>query len=438
MASKPVVTQQARGVEIAGGGRKQKIPLGKGNNRKALGDIGNLVPVQAIDGKPKQEFSRPLTRSFCAQLLSNAQAAAASENIKKPDPKVVNGPAEKKGVVPAKPTQKKVNAKPKTDIAREVSPEQKEDTRKEKNASQKTSRRKAQTLTLVLTARSKDACGLINKSSDPIVNIDIEDVDNHLAMVDYVEDLYKFYKLEENSSHIHDYMGKQTDINERMRAIIVDWMIEVHYKFGLRPETLYLTINIVDRFLSMKVVPRRELQLVGIGAMLIASKYEELWAPEVADFVSISDMAYTGEQILAMEKAILGKLEWSLTVPTPYVFLVRFIKASMADQKESQMENLAFFMAEIGLMNYVAIMYCPSMLAASAVYAARCTLSKSPFWNETLKFHTGYSEVQLMDCAKLLVKFHSVAVVSKLKGAYKKYSDPEYGAVALLPPAKSF
>ncbi|XP_042480144.1 G2/mitotic-specific cyclin-1-like [Macadamia integrifolia] len=72
MASKPVVTQQAR--EIAEGG-KQKIPLGKGKNRKALGDIGNLVPVQVIDGKQKEEFSRPLTRSFCAQLCSKAQAA---------------------------------------------------------------------------------------------------------------------------------------------------------------------------------------------------------------------------------------------------------------------------------------------------------------------------------------------------------------------------
>ncbi|XP_043707900.1 G2/mitotic-specific cyclin S13-7-like isoform X2 [Telopea speciosissima] len=433
MASKPVVTQQVRA--IAGGGGKQKIPLGIRNNRKALEDIGNLVTVPVIDGKPKQEFSRPLTRSFCAQLLANAQPDAA-ENIKKPAAKVVNGAVEKKGAVPAKPARKKVNTKPKPDIAREVSPEHKEDTRKEKIASQKTSRRKAQTLTAILTARSKAACGLVNKSSDPIINIDTADVDNHLAMVDYVEDLYKFYKLEENSSHIQDYMGMQPDINEKMRAIIVDWLIEVHCKFELRPETLYLTINTVDRFLSKKVIPRRELQLVGIGAMLIASKYEELWAPEVADFVSISDMAYTGEQILAMEKAILGKLEWNLTVPTPYVFLVRFIKAAMADQKEIQIENLAFFMAEIGLMNYVAIMYCPSMLAASAVYAARCTLNKSPFWNETLKFHSGFSETQLMDCAKLLAKFHSVALESKLKGAYKKYSNPDYGAVALLPPAK--
>lgn len=76
-------------------------------------------------------------------------------------------------------------------------------------------------------------------------------------------------------------MNSQPEINEKMRAILVDWLIEVHNRFELMPETLYLTINLVDRFLSAKAVPRRELQLVGIGAMLIACKYEEIWAPEV-------------------------------------------------------------------------------------------------------------------------------------------------------------
>lgn len=76
-------------------------------------------------------------------------------------------------------------------------------------------------------------------------------------------------------------MNSQPDINSKMRAILIDWLVEVHRKFELMPESLYLTINIVDCYLSMKVVSRRELQLVGIGSMLIACKYEEIWAPEV-------------------------------------------------------------------------------------------------------------------------------------------------------------
>lgn len=126
-------------------------------------------------------------------------------------------------------------------------------------------------------------------------------------------------------------MDSQPEVNENMRAILVDWLVDVHTKFELSPETFYLTINIIDRFLAVKIVPRKELQLVGISAMLIASKYEEIWAPEVNDFVCLSDRAYTHGQILIMEKKILGKLEWTLTVPTLYVFLVRFIKASLPD-----------------------------------------------------------------------------------------------------------
>lgn len=90
----------------------------------------------------------------------------------------------------------------------------------------------------------------------------------------------------------------------------------------------------MDRFLAVKRLARKELQLLGISAMLTASKYEEIWAPEVNDFVCLSDRAYSNEQILRMEKVILGKLEWTLTVPTPYVFLVRFIKASYPNDQQ--------------------------------------------------------------------------------------------------------
>jgi hypothetical protein len=91
---------------------------------------------------------------------------------------------------------------------------------------------------------------------------------------------------------------KQTDINEKMRAILVDWLIEVHYKFKLMPETLFLTVNLIDRFLEKIDVVRTKLQLVGVTAMLIACKYEEIYAPEVRDFVYITDKAYTREEIL--------------------------------------------------------------------------------------------------------------------------------------------
>ncbi|KAM1748222.1 hypothetical protein ACFX12_009237 [Malus domestica] len=471
MASRAVVVpQQARGeaaVAERGGGRplkKNVVAAGDGRRRTALGDIGNVV----IDGKP----NRPVTRSFCAQLLANAQAAAAAQNnkkqiglnVKRDAPVVVDGvkraevPKEvaavaqkkvnavvdgvKRAEVPkevAAAAQKKVNVN--QPIAREVKATEEESNLTAKAVNKKkeadgTSRKKAPTYTSVLTARSKAACGVTDKpkSHNNIVDIDANDAGNELAAVEYIEDMYKFYKLVENENRPHDYMDSQPEINENMRAILVDWLVDVHTKFELSPETFYLAINIIDRFLAVKIVPRKELQLVGISAMLIASKYEEIWAPEVNDFVCLSDRAYTHSQILIMEKKILGKLEWTLTVPTLYVFLVRFIKASIPDH---QMENMVYFLAELATMHYTTTMYCPSMIAASAVHVAKCTLNKSPVWSETLKLHTGFSEPQLRDCSKLLASLHAMATKSKLQGVYSKYSNSEHGAVALLPPAKA-
>nr|AFK34233.1 unknown [Lotus japonicus] len=439
MASRPVVPQQPRGDAVVGGGKQQpkKNGAAAGRNRRALGDIGNLDPVRGIEVKP----NRPITRSFCAQLLANAQAAVAAENNKKqacpnvagpPAPVAAPGVAVAKREAP-KPVTKRVTGKPKPVVeVIEISPD--EQIKKEKSVQKKKEDSKKKTLTSVLTARSKAACGLTNKPKEEIVDIDASDVDNELAAVEYIEDIYKFYKMVENESRPHCYMASQPEINEKMRAILVDWLIDVHTKFELSLETLYLTINIVDRFLAVKTVPRRELQLVGISSMLMAAKYEEIWPPEVNDFVCLSDRAYSHEQILVMEKIILGRLEWTLTVPTPFVFLTRFIKASVPDEGVT---NMAHFLSELGMMHYDTLMYCPSMIAASAVYAARCTLNKSPAWNETLKLHTDYSEEQLMDCARLLVSFHCTVGNGKLRVVFRKYSDPERGAVAVLPPAKN-
>ncbi|XP_021717116.1 G2/mitotic-specific cyclin S13-7-like [Chenopodium quinoa] len=421
-----------------GGGVEQKNVQagGERKNRTALGDIGNVVTARGGGGgaavgivKP-QAINRPLTRSFCAQLVANAQAVA--QKNKKQGVQVVDvnvGGARKAGV--PGPAQKKVQENKKTQVDSKTPSGH---GKVEHKAAPK--KKKSPTLTSFLTARSKEACGLSKKPQELVVNIDEGSIQDELAVVEYVEDIYNFYKIAEAESRVRDYMDSQPDVNEKMRSILVDWLIEVHYKFELRQETLYLTINIIDRFLSMKVVPRKELQLVGIASMLIACKYEEIWAPEVNDFVQISDKAYMREQVLAMEKTILGNLEWYLTVPTPYMFLTRYVKASVS--ANSELENMSYFFSELGMMNYATtIKYPPPLLAASSVYAARCTLNSSPSWTETLKHYTGYSENQLMECARLLVSFHMAAPENRLRAVYKKFSKPDNGAVALRSPAKS-
>lgn len=75
---------------------------------------------------------------------------------------------------------------------------------------------------------------------------------------------------------------------------------QVHHKFDLRKETLFLTVNLIDRFLAKQSVVRKELQLVGLVAMLLACKYEEVSVPVVDDFVFISDKAYRRKEVLQM------------------------------------------------------------------------------------------------------------------------------------------
>ena len=85
------------------------------------------------------------------------------------------------------------------------------------------------------------------------------------------------------------YMEKQKHLTWRMRGILVDWMIEVHSKFRLLSETLFLAVNIVDRFLSKRIVGMDRLQLVGVTALFIAAKYEEVMAPSIQNFIYVVD-----------------------------------------------------------------------------------------------------------------------------------------------------
>mmetsp|Transcript_14285 Transcript_14285/g.23492 ORF Transcript_14285/g.23492 Transcript_14285/m.23492 type:complete len:352 (+) Transcript_14285:518-1573(+) len=266
-------------------------------------------------------------------------------------------------------------------------------------------------------------------------DIDSADHENPLAVTEYVNDIFSYwFRVEPDTQVAPNYMLIQTDINDKMRAILIDWLVEVHLKFKLMPETLFLTHNLIDRFLSKKVVTRKNLQLVGVTAMLLASKYEEIWAPEVRDFVYISDKAYTREQILEMEKQMLNTLGFHLTVPTPYQFMSRFFKAAKADK---QFQLLASFIVESSLPDYSMLKYPGSLLAASAVYVAMRTLGKGEgpdvVWGDVMEAHTRYTEEDIRPCANAMARLQRKSATASLSAVHKKYSNPKFMEVARLP-----
>lgn len=162
-------------------------------------------------------------------------------------------------------------------------------------------------------------------------------------------------------------MNEQPKLNATMRAILIDWLVEVHMKFRLLPETLYLCVNTIDRYLSVEVIERSKLQLVGVTALLVACKYEEIYPPEIRDCVYVTDRAYTRQEVLDTEFKIVDKLKYKMSVPTGHSFLRRFLYITKATDLQRTGAN--YYMERI-LQEYSFLKYRPSEIAAACVCLA--------------------------------------------------------------------
>ncbi|XP_034211893.1 putative cyclin-B3-1 isoform X2 [Prunus dulcis] len=258
----------------------------------------------------------------------------------------------------------------------------------------------------------------------------IDDDCNQLEVSDYVDEIYQYYWVSENPP-LENFMLIQADITPHMRGILVNWLIEVHFKFELMQETLYLMVTLLDQYLSQVTIKKDEMQLVGLTALLLASKYEDFWHPRVKELISISAESYTRDQVLRMEKLMLKKLKFRLNAPTPYVFMLRFLKAA---QSEPKLEHLAFYLIELCLVEYEASRFKPSLLCAAALYVARCTLQITAAWTPLLCKHARYDVSQIRDCAEMILKVQKVARVGRLKVTYEKYMRPDLSGVAAIKP----
>jgi G2/mitotic-specific cyclin 1/2 len=209
---------------------------------------------------------------------------------------------------------------------------------------------------------------------EEVPDLDKEDADDPLMVSEYVVEIFEYLKqLEITTMANPDYMDNQTELEWKMRGILVDWLLEVHTRFRLLPETLFLAVNIIDRFLSAKVVQLDRLQLVGVTAMFIASKYEEVLSPHVQNFRHVADDGFTEEEILSAERFVLAALNYDLSYPNPMNFLRRISKA---DNYDIQTRTLGKYLLEIGCLDHRFLAYPPSQVAAAAMYLARLVLER--------------------------------------------------------------
>uniref|UniRef100_A0A8B9NHG7 Cyclin B2 n=1 Tax=Accipiter nisus TaxID=211598 RepID=A0A8B9NHG7_9AVES len=275
--------------------------------------------------------------------------------------------------------------------------------------------------------------------SDVLLNnvedIDSEDWGNPQLCSDYVKDIYLYLReLEVQQSVRPHYLDGKT-INGRMRAILVDWLVQVHSRFQLLPETLYMCVAVMDRFLQSHPVTRKRLQLVGVTALLVASKYEEIFSPDIADFVYITDNAYTSSEIREMEIMILKELNFNLGRPLPIHFLRRASKAGEADAKQ---HTLAKYLMELTLIDYDMVHHRPSEIAAAALCLSQKILGHNK-WGIKQQYYTGYTEDNLVMTMKHMAK-NVVKVNEKLTkyiAVKNKYASSKLLMISTIPELSS-
>jgi cyclin-A len=278
--------------------------------------------------------------------------------------------------------------------------------------------------------------------------------DEHVLMscIEFRDDILEYMRtMEIQNRPKPNYMRKQQDINASMRSILIDWLVEVSEEYKLNQETLYLAVNYTDRFLSQMSVLRGKLQLVGTACMYIASKYEEITPPDVAEFVYITDDTYTRKQVLRMEHLLLKVLDFHMSTPTINSFIIHFINTIKFNNEPNKQRNyrhlqyckhnnnepsFAFecmvrYAAELTLIDCDTFLnYLPSQIAASAVYIAMLSFKKQ--WTKQIADTIGYSFdlSELKPCICHMYKALREVKKHPQQAIFEKYKQSKYKSVA--------
>jgi len=268
-----------------------------------------------------------------------------------------------------------------------------------------------------------------------VSNVDLYDHSDPQLCSDNVRSIYIYLRNLECAQPIKDDFLKGSSVSAKMRAVLVNWLAEVHEQFKLLQETLYLSIAVLDRYLSVEGlrVKRQKLQLIGVASMFIASKYEEMYTPEIGDFVYITDNSCSASDIRNMEINILKALNFDLGRPLGLHFLRRNSKAG---DVSAEQHNFAKFALEASFTEYSLSHILPSKLAAAALLLALRVMAESPtfdcVWTANLHFYSGYDVTAVKQISSKLALLLLGLENSKFKTIYTKYMSKSRMSVAKL------
>ena len=270
--------------------------------------------------------------------------------------------------------------------------------------------------------------------------INIDHITNKQIPKDYVNIIYYNLLKEEKEGIIHkpiyNYMDDQNEINEQMRSILIDWIIDVHYKFGFSDETLFMTVLIIDRYSTIRQISRLKLQLLGITALMISCKHEEIDLPKIDDFLYITDNAYTKQEMVKMENDILRALDFALLFPSPIKF---FEYLSINFNFSKKLHFMGKYLMESFLIDIKNIKYKASVISCACAYIVMKFFKiegyqesynkKFYILNENEDLPLGHG---VKDCAQDICVLVDNIENSNYLACFKKYSKDEFEKVSLI------
>ena len=177
---------------------------------------------------------------------------------------------------------------------------------------------------------------IINNKSPSLISVTYEEFGKNMPAFEYLNDIWDSFIEKEkfNNYSLDEIVNIQTDIKDTMRCILIDWIISLQNKFFHKSNTLFLTINLIDRYISKKPIHRTKFQLLGVTSLFIAYKYEEIYMKNINEFVDLTARAFDKTEILNMEKILIDLVEFNLDLPLSNDFFDLLSTVYKFDKKE--------------------------------------------------------------------------------------------------------
>ena len=230
----------------------------------------------------------------------------------------------------------------------------------------------------------------------------------------------------ENESPIDlKFLSKQSEFTFKHRAILIDWIHSTHKRFKLQAETLFLSINILDRYCTCRSIRISQLQLLGLTVLFLSAKYEEIYAPELNSLLKSIDCVFLKEQVATLEKDILFALDYSITKPTSLKFFIR--NAELIGTR-GNIYSFGLYLLELAFDHKI-VAYKPSVIASAAVVLAHLLFHKDTPCRLKKKLAV---DGDLKKCMQEILIVLEFARENPLRSIWDKYSKRRYHCVSSL------